>query len=156
MPPLPESQYEEDTSMSSDNLICIVAEEINTLRATKLQLTSESHSMFRKFPPASRSILNSLPGNHRCVDCGDLHPEWATVTYGALLCIGCSGRHRRMGVNVSIIQYLFSFDTHTHKQMMSLVLSNMKLISHPYILFLFSNFYVDLVCEITHYGFMVG
>ena len=119
MPPLPESQYVEDTTISPDNLLCIVAEEIKTLRANTLQLTSESHSMFRKFPPVSQSILNSLPGNHRCVDCGNLHPEWATVTYGALLCIGCSGRHRRMGVNVSVtsaFDFIFSYEPFSFQQ----------------------------------------
>lgn len=128
MPPLPESQYVEDTTISPDNLLCTVAEEIKTLRANTLQLTSESHSMFRKFPPVSQSILNSLPGNHRCVDCGNLHPEWATVTYGALLCIGCSGRHRRMGVNTSYVKSL-TMDSWSDKEVLAMLEGGNKQLS---------------------------
>ena len=51
-------------------------------------------------PPASLVLLRSLPGSSRCVDCSDLNPEWASVTYGVLLCVSCAGRHRSLGVRV--------------------------------------------------------
>lgn len=54
------------------------------------------------FPPASLTYLKSIKGNGRCVDCGEADPQWAAVSYGALLCLQCSGRHRSLGVQVSL------------------------------------------------------
>ena len=62
----------------------------NTKQSTKLH----------PFPPACSLLLRSLPGNDACMDCGARHPEWATVSYGALICLECSGRHRSLGVQV--------------------------------------------------------
>ena len=56
---------------------------------------------YHSFPSACLSLLKALPGNGRCIDCGDHDPQWATVSYGALLCLNCSGRHRSLGVQVS-------------------------------------------------------
>ena len=55
----------------------------------------------KRFPPNCLKLVRCLPGNSRCVDCGEMSPEWASVSYGALLCLRCSGRHRGLGVNVS-------------------------------------------------------
>lgn len=56
------------------------------------------------FPTACLTMLKSLKGNHRCLDCGEQDPQWATVSYGALLCLQCSGRHRSLGVQVSCVR----------------------------------------------------
>ena len=48
--------------------------------------------------PAMQAEIRILPGNDKCVDCGSNHPQWASVTYGALMCLECSGAHRGMGV----------------------------------------------------------
>ena len=55
----------------------------------------------RRFPSNCLRLVRSLPGNSRCVDCEEMNPEWASVSYGVLLCLRCSGRHRGLGVNVS-------------------------------------------------------
>ena len=55
----------------------------------------------RRFPSNCLKLVRSLPGNSRCVDCDEMNPEWASVSYGVLLCLRCSGRHRGLGVNVS-------------------------------------------------------
>jgi len=54
----------------------------------------------RRFPASCLRLVRSLPGNSRCVDCEEMNPEWASVSYGVLLCLRCSGRHRGLGVNV--------------------------------------------------------
>jgi hypothetical protein len=61
-------------------------------------------STFPKFPPACLTLLRKIDGNHRCIDCGDHDPQWAAVSYGALLCLQCSGHHRSLGVHVSLVR----------------------------------------------------
>ena len=57
-----------------------------------------------RFPVACKAILLALEGNSRCVDCGASHPEWAAVSYGAMVCLHCAGTHRSLGVNVSTVR----------------------------------------------------
>jgi ADP-ribosylation factor GTPase-activating protein 1 len=63
-----------------------------------------SDKPYHSFPPACLAMLKSIKGNHRCIDCGEQDPQWATVSYGALLCLQCSGRHRSLGVQVSCVR----------------------------------------------------
>ena len=53
-----------------------------------------------KFPPGCLKLLYSLPGNNLCIECGKEKPEWASVSYGILLCLHCCGYHRGLGVKV--------------------------------------------------------
>ena len=39
------------------------------------------------------SVL-ALAGNDECVDCAAMGPEWASVSFGVLLCVDCAGAHR--------------------------------------------------------------
>ena len=43
------------------------------------------------FPVACRALLQELDGNKLCIDCGRKNPEWAALSYGALVCLYCSG-----------------------------------------------------------------
>jgi hypothetical protein len=45
--------------------------------------------------------LHRVPGNGACADCGAAAPDWASLNLGVLLCIDCSGVHRRLGVQTS-------------------------------------------------------
>jgi hypothetical protein len=68
--------------------------------------TSSPRRTFQSFPPACYRLLLQLPGNGRCMDCYHRNPQWATVSYGALLCLQCSGHHRSFGVNTSCVRSL--------------------------------------------------
>jgi len=68
------------------------------------------------FPVACKMLLHSLPGNRNCIDCCNaLDPEWAAISYGALVCIRCSGRHRSLGVAISQVRSV-TMDHWTHRE----------------------------------------
>ncbi|GMH84157.1 hypothetical protein TL16_g09833, partial [Triparma laevis f. inornata] len=46
------------------------------------------------------------PSNTHCSDCPSPDTSWASPTYGILLCLTCSGRHRSLGVNHSFVRSL--------------------------------------------------
>ena len=73
------------------------------------------------FPNACLHILRSIiPGNLRCIDCGNSHPDWASVSYGILLCVRCSGRHRSYGVATSRVRSI-SMDNWSYSQVLSML-----------------------------------
>eukprot|EP00051_Salpingoeca_urceolata_P034938 m.27358 g.27358 ORF g.27358 m.27358 type:complete len:272 (+) comp8527_c0_seq1:128-943(+) len=55
---------------------------------------------------ALRRELLLLPGNASCADCGasDEPPDWASINCGTLFCLGCSGKHRALGVQKSFVR----------------------------------------------------
>ena len=74
----------------------------------------------QQFPSACRRLLRSLPGNLQCADCGAPSPEWASVTFGSLYCLICSGNHRSYGVNTSVVRSV-DMDDWTHAQVLSVL-----------------------------------
>ena len=44
--------------------------------------------------------------NPTCADCGGPSPEWVSLNLGCLICIGCSGVHRSLGVHISKVRSL--------------------------------------------------
>ncbi|XP_041797436.1 BAR_ACAPs and ArfGap_ACAP domain-containing protein isoform X2 [Chelmon rostratus] len=61
-------------------------------------------------PPAQRAPALGValrgPGNHRCCDCGEAEPRWASINLGVTMCIECSGIHRSLGVHLSKVRSL--------------------------------------------------
>jgi hypothetical protein len=83
----------------------------------------------RQFPRACRALLYSLPGNSRCVDCGAVNPGWASVSYGVLLCLNCSGRHRSYGVMNSKVKSV-DMDAWTHEQVLAMLEGGNEQLQH--------------------------
>lgn len=53
---------------------------------------------------ADLAVVKSLPGNDKCVDCGLKQPQWASVSFGTVFCLECSGVHRSLGVHISFVR----------------------------------------------------
>lgn len=99
---------------TSNGSIRHVATELDSLRCIP------AHEHGREFPAACRDMIYSLPGNALCVDCGSPGPEWASVTYGVLLCVQCCGRHRSYGVRTSFVRSI-AMDSWKHSQVLAML-----------------------------------
>ncbi|KAJ7376415.1 ArfGAP with dual PH [Desmophyllum pertusum] len=54
--------------------------------------------------------------NNTCADCGASNPEWASASKGLFICITCSGIHRNLGAQVSVVKSL-RLDTWTDEKL---------------------------------------
>lgn len=64
---------------------------------------------------ADLAVVKSLPGNDRCAECPMKHPQWASVSFGTLFCLECSGIHRSLGVHISFVRSI-AMDAWTDQQ----------------------------------------
>mmetsp|Transcript_7545 Transcript_7545/g.16278 ORF Transcript_7545/g.16278 Transcript_7545/m.16278 type:complete len:202 (+) Transcript_7545:147-752(+) len=97
-----------------------VAKELEELRLHDIITRNDINSDGAPFPRSCRKLLRSIPGNSTCVDCGNRNPDWASVTYGVLLCTVCSGRHRSYGVATSRVRSI-SMDSWSHSQVLTML-----------------------------------
>ena len=54
----------------------------------------------------ARTELASVAGNDRCADCGEPHPDWASLNLCVVICQRCAGIHRHLGAHVSKVRSL--------------------------------------------------
>eukprot|EP00929_Paragymnodinium_shiwhaense_P046533 TRINITY_DN236_c1_g1_i1.p1 TRINITY_DN236_c1_g1~~TRINITY_DN236_c1_g1_i1.p1 ORF type:complete len:416 (-),score=142.97 TRINITY_DN236_c1_g1_i1:198-1445(-) len=57
-----------------------------------------------QMPKDVEARIRALPGNKVCCDCSNVNPQWASVSYGSLMCLECSGHHRSLGVHLSFVR----------------------------------------------------
>lgn len=103
-----------DMGRASCSALAAVAKELEQLR----QLPSRHDGVH--FPPACHALLLSIPGNHHCADCGAPRPEWASISYGIMLCVQCCGRHRSYGVWHSRVKSI-EMDAWKHSQVLAML-----------------------------------
>jgi len=102
---------------------CILNNVVVTTTTTTLQEQTQQQQQQQQqahFPSACLQLLKCIPGNSNCADCGAPDPNWASVSYGILLCLNCCGRHRGFGVQTSFVRSL-PMDSWSHSQVLSML-----------------------------------
>ena len=94
--------------------------EMASAELERVRTSQKSRPSYHSFPPACLAMLKKIPGNQRCMDCGEHEPQWASVSYGALLCLRCSGHHRSLGVQVSCVRSI-SMDEWSVQEVLSML-----------------------------------
>ncbi|KAK6529062.1 hypothetical protein TWF694_004281 [Orbilia ellipsospora] len=64
---------------------------------------------------ALQELINKVPGNNQCADCGARNPGWASWSLGIFLCLRCAAVHRKLGTHISRVKSI-SLDTWTNEQ----------------------------------------
>lgn len=70
-------------------------------------------------PTEVEARIRAMPGNQTCVDCNNNKPQWASVSYGTLVCLECSGQHRSLGVHLSFVRSV-QMDSWTARQIQAM------------------------------------
>ncbi|KAI0540456.1 hypothetical protein GGR58DRAFT_130481 [Xylaria digitata] len=68
---------------------------------------------------ALQDLVQTIPGNNVCADCGARNPSWASWNLGIFLCMRCAAIHRKLGTHISKVKSL-SMDSWTNEQVESM------------------------------------
>eukprot|EP00002_Diphylleia_rotans_P025729 TRINITY_DN5097_c0_g1_i2.p1 TRINITY_DN5097_c0_g1~~TRINITY_DN5097_c0_g1_i2.p1 ORF type:complete len:502 (-),score=104.66 TRINITY_DN5097_c0_g1_i2:1057-2562(-) len=79
---------------------------IQNCTATLLEAQTIGHATASDEDDPLYNLWAAHPKNRECVDCGARDPDWVSINLGVLMCIGCSGIHRSLGVHISKVRSL--------------------------------------------------
>lgn len=48
--------------------------------------------------------IKKKKANKKCCNCNAKFPQWASASFGILICMNCSGKHRFLGPNISFVR----------------------------------------------------
>lgn len=65
---------------------------------------SQRLSVSGPVPPALLDLIMQVPENSFCADCKAADPDWVSETFGIFICIACSGIHRGLGRDISVVR----------------------------------------------------
>ncbi|KAJ3018160.1 hypothetical protein HKX48_003072 [Thoreauomyces humboldtii] len=55
---------------------------------------------------ALETLREADPGNYACAECSAKNPDWISINLGCIICIDCSGSHRKMGTHITKVRSL--------------------------------------------------
>lgn len=64
-------------------------------------------------PHQLAGLKNNCTPSNKCAECSSPSPDWASVTYGILICLDCAGIHRGFGVHISFVRSITMDDWST-------------------------------------------
>lgn len=116
---LDSSSYDDSSESSLDE------DTVNSASSADLQISRKNATGYEtypngSFPPSCLRLVSNLPGNNRCIDCDDPNPQWASISYGVVLCLYCSASHRSLGVSVSKVRSL-AMDSWSHVEILAML-----------------------------------
>ncbi|KAK1735188.1 ADP-ribosylation factor GTPase-activating protein [Skeletonema marinoi] len=101
----PKAALHLSSSSKTNELLQLVAQELETMKQPPKQQSTKPAAAEQSFPPACLRLMSSLPGNLTCIDCHSRTDiSWASVSFGCLMCLQCSGKHRSLGVQTSFVK----------------------------------------------------
>jgi len=91
----------------------------NTTSATKPKSTAAAQKQETpKIDPAvseaKQVLVNKIIQNNNCADCGSPQPSWLSLNLGVIICLECSGFHRKLGILRIDLITIFIFSRPEH------------------------------------------
>jgi hypothetical protein len=100
-------QRGKESSMSNVHSNHLTASAVSTSTTMTLVPSADEVTLVSRqsFPPECIFFLRLLPGNDKCLDCGNFNPQFANTNFGILLCLHCCEKHCQIGFQVCLIHH---------------------------------------------------
>lgn len=99
--------FEASSAEERDDWVAAIEQQIlNSLQGNESSKAKSGSSTSMMDLQAIRTLKSDISGNTKCVDCDAPNPDWASINLGVLMCIECSGVHRKLGSHISRVRSL--------------------------------------------------